>query len=361
MAIDVKQYVKITENLKIHKEDNSKFLFDLRYEGKRYRKVLKLRAKGWSKKEYVGEAKMQLSKYITELQQGKNPNEDVNLDKLKALYFETLKDTDWTDKLDSFYATYICKVNGLGKKKIKLIREMHINAAISYQKKEGLAPRTQKQTLDLLRPMFDYAIRNQMLDKNPTQFIKIKIPTQKKPVTHASAMLKTIYNGICTLYEKEPFYKAMFLFALVGRRKSEILTLKWHNVDLDNNIYWIEDTKTDENQKFSLPQNIKNELLLLHTKKSPLVFASPVTGRKMENIDRQVAKLREHVGIPQLALHYMRNIVVSALSEQGVDSIYLSGILGHRDSTTINKYLSQNYHNASEVGNRVIDEILELK
>jgi len=107
MAIDVKAYVRITENLKIHKEDNSKFLFDLRYEGKRYRKVLKLGAKGWSKKEYVGEAKMQLSKYIIELQQGKNPNEDVSLDKLKALYFETLKDSDWTDKLDSFYGTYI--------------------------------------------------------------------------------------------------------------------------------------------------------------------------------------------------------------------------------------------------------------
>lgn len=127
----------------------------------------------------------------------------------------------------------------------------------------------------------------------------------------------------------------------------------------DNNLYWIEDTKTDENQKFSLPQNIKTELQLLHTKKYLLVFASAVTGRKIENIDRQVAKLRKHVDIPQLTLHYMRNILVSALSEQGVDSIYLSGILGHRDSTTINKYLSQNYHNASEVGNSIIENIVE--
>jgi site-specific recombinase XerD len=67
----------------------------------------------------------------------------------------------------------------------------------------------------------------------------------------------------------------------------------------------------------------------------------------MQNLARQVKKMRDASGVSEWGLHYSRNIIVSALCERGVDAVYLSGILGHTDINTINKYLSQNTLKAS--------------
>jgi site-specific recombinase XerD len=65
--------------------------------------------------------------------------------------------------------------------------------------------------------------------------------------------------------------------------------------------------------------------------------------------------------MPELTLQYMRNIIVSSLAEQGIEVVYLSGILGHRDINTINKYLSNNHFKSGEVGLKTIDNILDAE
>lgn len=71
------------------------------------------------------------------------------------------------------------------------------------------------------------------------------------------------------------------------------------------------------------------------------MFKSPINPRKpLTGIDRPMRNLKKHMGIDNLTLHYMRNILVSTLAEQGTEAVTLSGILGHKDINTINKYLS---------------------
>lgn len=96
-------------------------------------------------------------------------------------------------------------------------------------------------------------MRNKLMSENPAQEIIIKIPSQKKIVTNAIELFKKVYEGITEYYKDNPFYQALFLFAFTGRRKSEILNLKWGNVDLNNDYYWIEDTKNGEKQRYPLP------------------------------------------------------------------------------------------------------------
>ena len=64
---------------------------------------------------------------------------------------------------------------------------------------------------------------------------------------------KKIFTGINAYYHDDPFYRALFLFGFTGRRKSEILNLKWENIDFKHNYYSIEDIKTDDQQKYQLP------------------------------------------------------------------------------------------------------------
>jgi len=79
------------------------------------------------------------------------------------------------------------------------------------------------------------------------------------------------------------------------------------------------------------------------------------------NIDRQMRKLRKHIKVDNLTLHYMRNILVSALAEQSTEAVTLSGILGHKDINTINKYLSNSTMKSGLKELKTIDTILDVE
>ena len=67
--------------------------------------------------------------------------------------------------------------------------------------------------------------------------------------------------------------------------------------------------------------------------------------------------LKKSLNNPNFGIHYLRNIVVSAMAEQGLNATYLSGALGHSDLNTIKKYLSMPYKRGSLEANKTIEMI----
>ena len=284
----------------------------------------------------------------------------INLDKLFDLYFETLDTSkQWTHKKKYIYEHYI--KSHLGKKQIEKIREMDVQNILNKLATQGLSPRTRKSVMEVLNPLFRFATINKYLRDNPTMGIAVKVPSQKKIVTNATDLFKRVYAGINTYYHDNPYYRALFLFGFTGRRKGEILNLKWENIDFTHNYYWIEDTKTDDQQKYQLPPYLIESLHEIKDDRKGLVFKSLATGEKIINIDRQMRQLKKFLELDTLSMHYMRNILVSALAEQGIEAITLSGILGHKDANTINKYLSINHYKSSQIGLQRVDDILDAE
>jgi integrase len=385
MAINLKEYKTTKEqNIKVHKKDIRLFLFDFRINNKRYRKNFKVKATNHTPSQMLKTARTELDNIKDEIKNGTYGNSLIKLDMLFTEYMETQPLTDWTHKKKHIYDLYIGNSQlsnitkeptptlikkresfnrtKIGYKSVGDIIERDILSIISKMEKEhNLSPRTQKIILEVLNPVFDYAIRNRYLTESPTTHITIKIPSQKKIVTNATELFKRVYIGIIEYYHEEPFYKALFLFAFTGRRKSEILNLKWENIDFTSSYYWIEDTKNGDKQRYKLSPILKVVLLELLNDRVGLVFKSPITGKKIINLDRHIKKLRQHTKVDNLTLHYMRNILVSALAEQGTEAITLSGILGHKDINTINKYLSNPTMKSSIKGLETIDKILEAE
>ena len=385
MAINDKDYNKTKETgIRVHKKDKRLFLFYFKINNRKYKKLFKVKATNHTPSQMLKTARTQLDIMKDEIINGTYGNNLIKLDNLFIDYMETQPLTDWTHKKKHIYDLYIgdsqlsnitkepteaiikkrqsFNITKIGNRAIGDIKERDILMIISKMDKEHhLSPRTQKIILEVLNPVFDYAIRNRYLTENPVQHITIKIPSQKKIVTNATELFKRVYMGIIEYYHDEPFYKALFLFAFTGRRKSEILNLKWENIDFTNNYYWIEDTKNGEKQRFKLSPMLKVTLLELLDDRVGLVFKSPTTGKKLVNLDRHIKKLRIHTKIDNLTLHYMRNILVSALAEQQTEAITLSGILGHKDINTINKYLSNSTMKSSIKGLETIDKILDAE
>lgn len=384
MAININDYIQTKEkNIKVSKKDKRLFLFDFRIDGKRHRKYFKVKATNQNPRDMLKTARLELEAMKEDMFNGYTFKR-LKLDDLFIVYMDTQPQTDWTHKKKHIYDLYIgdsglsnitkeptadlmskrqeYNTHKIGHRYIDEIKPMHIQNIISKMANtHNLSPRSQKSIIEVLSPLFDYAIRNKMSKENPTEFIKIKIPSQKKIVTNATELFKRVYLGITDYYKDEPFFKALFLFGFTGRRKSEILNLKWENLDLGGDYYWIEDTKNGEKQRYPLPAMVKVALLEIKDNHKGLVFKSPITGKAIVNISRQMQKLREHIGIDTLTLHYMRNILVSALAEQSTEAVTLSGILGHKDINTINKYLSNSTMKSGLKGLETIDNILDVE
>lgn len=399
MAIKLSDYKTIpkAENIKIHKSNNRKFLFRFKmkiwdikkgeYTHKQFSKVFTTKATNHSQKENINTAKSEFIKFREETEETINGNKlkSITLNNLFIKYMETQPVSDWTHKKQHVFDLYIgnSQLSNITKEPTRELQEKReaynkykighelieniiphqIETIISKMKSEhGLSDRTQRGILEVLNPVFKFALKNRLLSESPTEFIKVKVGSQKKPVVNATDTFKRVYTGISEYYHDNPFYRALFFFALIGRRKSEIFSLKWENINLDTSFYWLEDTKNNQTQEHKLPIFIKIALQELKADQVGLVFASPITGKKLTSVDRQLKNLNGHIKLDNnLTLHYMRNILVSMLAEHGTEAITLSGILGHKDINTINKYLSNSTKESSKKGLIAIDKILRTE
>ena len=403
MAIDSNDYKSIPKsaNIKIHKKNIRKFHFRFKmkawdmhkgeYVHKQFSKVFTVRATNHTRADNIKEAKTEFLKFKkeTEFKINGSNTDNMTLDELFILYMETQPFSDGNEKKKKNYDLRIGN-SGLTnptEEKVarhKVLHEQYnqykighlpiqdiipnqVSTIITKMKTEfNLADKTCKGVLEILNPVFKFALANRYLDINPVEHLSVKVASQKIIITNPTEKFTRLYNGINELWKDDPFYRAFFLFGFTGRRRGEILYLKWENVDLKNGYYWIEQgsknttsTKNNDKQQYPLPPIVKQALEEIKDNRAGYVFKSPITGKALVGIDGQTSKLKKFIGMDDFTFRHFRNIVVSANAENGVDSIILSGLLGHKDAHTINKYLSLSTMSSGHKGIESMNNILD--
>jgi len=369
---------KVDIGLKANKS-YTEFYARFKIETKEYSKLFDYSDKNWDKRTRVTRAKSDTLTF-KELSKTKhfalttNFDETATLDQIAEAYFTNeCGKTQWAQEKQDAYRLYLVKP--LGKKKIKDIRLHDINLVrtameqkgYTKQTVNGCSPRTIKKILlQTLKPIMQYAYDNKViasipkieLSKHHSKLNKAK----KKKVVDAGIKLATLYKAIMHLYYDNPLYRALFLFALYGRRWGEIKTLEWRDINFSKHVYTIreENNKIYEEQFFELPQPIEEALLQILDNKKGLVFKSPITGGILVTPKKQLTKIKELADIPELTMHYFRHILVSAMGEVGTASTILSASLGHTNLNTVNQfYLSANHEKASQITNQTVQEITQ--
>lgn len=357
MAIDKNDYPNKIETGLWANNQYTVFYYRFEYMKKTHRGLIDLNDKSsWNKKDKIAKAKIKLSSFREKQKDDVALDDKVTLDLFMLEHFKHSPITKYTTIRRSHYERYVSPV--CGNKKVIDIRQLHIKESIKQQEELGLAPRTIKQTLEVLSPAFKSAIANRLIMFNPLDGIKIKLPKTKKIVVSASEKLKVIYKAINEEFYDDAFYYALFLFALQGRRRGEILSLRWEDVSFENSYYVLRNTKNNEEQKIFLPEIIKEKLSFFRRDEG-WVFLSRLTGNHLVDIRKVTNRLKRRLNDKSFGIHYLRNVIVSAMAEQGFDSIHLSGALGHNNPNTITKYLTMNYLKSSEMASEIIHGIVK--
>ena len=336
--------------------DYSKFKFDFRLNGKRYRHTFEP-ATDRTAKDRQRLARVAFDEFVAEKQ--KEDEHDIDMSSTVDDYWNkllALKQTAWKEyrrkRNANVYNRHIKDL--LGTIKLKELKARHftsLNLKIAH-----LSVRSQKEVYEMIIPVINLAIQDEIIDKSPIkddQKPKRETNKEKKVILGANDKYKKIYKAIMEVFKDNAHHRAIFLFGFHGRRLGEIVNLRWENIDFDNNEYLVpaEISKIGMDLTFELPSDVRDALMEFRDVKGT-VF-------NVKEVNKHYQKIRDHSGIQEFHFHWMRNLCVSALIDEGVSHGDLSSMLGHTDLSTLRKYLSLQNKSATSRTNKASSKLLK--
>lgn len=371
--INTREYKKTShQGLKIH-VDGVSFLFDIKVNKKRYRKQFKANEND-NKADRLNSAYIALNEFRSDTLHKDTIVADVDATVLD--YWIKLKAVKgWTAKLIINYDYYYDKhLDSLSDIKIKDVRPSHftsINASLN-----GYATQTRRKAYEILKPLFDLAVEDEIIKVTPIKKSHIPVRKQleeKKIIVDADVKYRYIYKAINEVFgvdkvleyqdgtkivcQNNPHHRALFLFGFHGRRLNETLNLRWSDIDFVRDTYIVRGTnsKVNTDMTFTLTDDVRECLYNMNYK-----FDSDENIFQIKHIKNHYKKIREHSAIPEFSYHWMRNLAVSALASMGADVTHLSAMLGHNDAGTLKKYLSLQRVTSTAITNDMTNQLLGL-
>ena len=134
----------------------------------------------------------------------------------------------------------------------------------------------------------------------------------------------------------------MVLLALnTGMRQGELFSLAWESVDLTRKTVTVLASHSKGNTTRTIPLNPEALAVLTTIKPNPargLVFKSPVTGGRFNNVKKAWALIVEAAGLPDLRWHDLRHDFASQLVMKGAPLFTVQKLLGHANSRMTQRY-----------------------
>ncbi len=201
------------------------------------------------------------------------------------------------------------------------------------------APQSIKHILLLIKRIFNYNIKNELIKYNPAENVKI----EKFDNTRISYLYD---DEIARMFEyldsnKEwPNDIALIKFAFyTGLRKSELFNLTWDNVDIDNKRIFLYDTKGGKNQAIIITDNAVQVLLDIKGTCSDvtLVFPSKLGGKR-NDVKLLWSRIKKAANIrPTIRFHDIRH-TFGTLATATIPVKVVQKMMTHKDIKTTLRY-----------------------
>jgi len=129
------------------------------------------------------------------------------------------------------------------------------------------------------------------------------------------------------------------LLLFTGARKSEILTARWSNVDLEQRALYLPDTKTGKPRYVPLSGDAVEVIKgLRRWEKCDWLVPNPVTRMPFTDLKNPWSTARKIAGVPDVRIHDLRHSAASFMVNSGVDLYAVGRILGHSSPDTTARY-----------------------
>ena len=345
--------------IKQHKENDKKFLFDVSLKKLRRKQIITFDGSESQKHQAAIKA---YAEFRADIYEGYYIH-PITFEELFKRWLQLKQPTRWTRSQERVYKNHIKQY--LGDMNLKSIHPKDIDRMMLPVKHKAAA--TRKGIISIVKSVLMFGIDEKIikaLPLEPRHKVVVNAAEQKTVIMEAEEKYKTVYQSIITIYADHPKWRAIFLFGLNGRRKTEILSLQWDHVSLESKTYLIkaEHSKIKQDLTFTIPSDVMKALEeIMPNNPKGLIFPNPNTGKAYSDIRSQVQKVRDHSGWYEFGFHRMRNLLSSALFGAGVEAANLSSVLGHTSPETLKQYLTMQRKEACEIVENAADKLLNKR
>ena len=238
-------------------------------------------------------------------------------------HFEKI--TEQTAKsIKYIYRTNLYKLNDYKIKDIKLI---DLQAFINELKEKGLSTGTLKQVKSILNMMFNYALKNEYINKNMVEFLdigKFKKVIERKVFTNEEINILWSNKG-------ERDIDIILILIYTGLRVNELLTLENSQINIEER-YIRTGSKTEAGKDRLIPINYKILPLILRYIKlnNKYLFQTNSGNHLIYNNYRPIfKKLMQELELQEHTIHDTRHTFATLLSNANADKTSIKNIIGH--------------------------------
>jgi integrase len=179
----------------------------------------------------------------------------------------------------------------------------------------------------LLRAMFNCAIEWELMTcANPAAKLKL---FKDRPRQRFLTLSEVQQLNAALMVESYRWQAYFPLLLYLGLRKSELLKLKWENVDLEAKELRLTKTKSGEPFVQPIPEPAMRIIEALPSRGGKYLFPGDRDGCPLVNPNDAWARIRERAGLPDVCIHSLRHSQASALIREGFSLQVVSRILNH--------------------------------
>ena len=216
---------------------------------------------------------------------------------------------------------------------------------------KGLSGNTVRGIHMLLHEIMEYALKENMILKNPTNGTTIP---KIEPIELQVLNEKQLKTFISALQSDKAWSDFFYLEIMTGLRRGEICALQWSDLDMVEKKLYVNrsasyqgevgKTKTLYSERvIKLPQSVYEALIeRSKTSQSEWIFPHPKDTSKPMPGDialRRLRKILESAGLPHIRFHDLRHTFATHAVSAGIDPKTLSSILGHsKASFSLDRY-----------------------
>ncbi len=231
---------------------------------------------------------------------------------------------------------------------LQQITKTHVYNLIFQDLDAGLSPHTKKTILKMVRRIFQMAVDDGLLDRNPATGVQVKVPeAEQKVLTNAEVeiFLKEARNT------NHRFFPMWFLALKTGCRSGELMALCWTDIDFETKIISISKqwtnktgfvpTKTQRNRVVPISDDLLKflkELILKNGSEREFVLPHFPEWENGEQA-RITREFCGAIGITSVKFHDLRATFITNLLSRGVPLAQVMAIVGHSQLKTTNCYL----------------------
>ena len=238
-----------------------------------------------------------------------------------------------------------------GNRKIKDIKPTHIEALKEKRIKEGAKNATVNRDLALLKTIYNKAMKWELYQgKNPV-ILAGMLPEDNEHVARSL----TESEAERLLREVPLETKPIIEFAIAtGLRKSNILNMKWDQIDRGNRIIYL--PKTKSGKALQLPLNDWALEILKGVPRhirSPYVFCK-LDGKPYRDIRGGFKNALKRANLDtSIRLHDLRHTYGSWMAARGVPTSILKDLLGHSTLVMVDRYTHMGHQTLLDMANRM--------